>query len=102
MPTTAVRIRARRLGAPLRSPPTLELAELSVPLSVRLDRLVQIRFPEVRPVLGCGVVLAVGGLPYQEVRETHFTGGSYDKIRIGQIGGVEVAFDCVLGDLVWL
>lgn len=40
----------------------------------------------------------VGNLPEEEIADAHFTAGANEKIRIGKIGGVEMAGEIFFGD----
>src|SRR5579884_357769 len=84
MPTTAVPMRTMRLRE------ALELPELPVARRVRLDCSVQILLAEIRPQRRSGVILAVGSLPDQEIREAHLAGRADDKIRVRQFRRIEI------------
>src|SRR6185436_19595436 len=59
-------------------------------LAIRLNRLRERGFIEVRPKLVDKHKLCVGSLPEHEVREAQFTGRADQQIRRWQIGRVEI------------
>src|SRR5207302_3383123 len=54
------------------------------------ERLIEVRFAEIRPERRGAVKLGIGRLPEQEVAQTHFAGGADDQVRVGQAAGIEM------------
>src|SRR3954469_25143577 len=64
------------------------------------DRLDQVGAAEIRPEAGQEDELAVGGLPWQEVRHPDLAAGADDQVRIGNAFRVEIVGKDFLRDLV--
>src|SRR5258706_8535143 len=77
-----------------------EPAEAAFALSIVVDRLPQVCGAEVGPEDRCRPVLAVGGLPDQEVREPPLAAGADDQVGVGHAARREVLADRLLVDRV--
>src|SRR5215831_6984115 len=78
----------------------LQLTKTALSLTVAIKSSVQVLPAKVRPEGWCGIVLAIGRLPEQEVTNTHFSSCTNDHIRIRQVACVEVGTDQLFGNRI--
>src|SRR5579885_621501 len=64
------------------------------------DRLFEVAAPEIRPQRLGEDELGIGALPQQEIADALLAAGADQQVRVGQIGGEQVAGDRRLVDLL--
>jgi len=89
MPTAALASRSAVLG---------DAPEPALAPVVGQQRPVDLVAVEVGPVCGSAVVLGVGRLPEQEVREAHLSCGADDQVGVRQARRIEVSGEHVFVD----
>src|SRR5579883_1735424 len=92
--TQAIEVRTRTLEL------AVDAAELPLALRVGVDGFFELLLAEVGPQDGRGVVLAVGRLPDEEVAQAHLARRPDHQVGIGQLRGVEIAAEQLLGHVV--
>src|SRR5438093_1169103 len=76
----------------------VDAAELAPAPGIGIQRPVVFSLVEILPEDAGAVVLGIGGLPDQEVRQPHFAGSADDEVRVGKTGRMEVGSEEVLCD----
>src|SRR5581483_10821252 len=72
--------------------------KFALALTIAVQGREQVLPPKIGPERRGGIVLAVGGLPQEEIADAHLTRRSNDQIGIWQISGIEIRGQQLFGD----